>query len=116
MSFLEWFCMCGCIYVTMEVFFDTTSHWSMFFAGGICGTIGRFLLHQDMSYIVYALLFGASIGIIEYIFGSIFNSEYTIWDYRNKKYNINGQVCFPFMLIWTIAMPIIIMWLDNLLL
>ena len=98
----------------MEVFLDTTSHWSMFLAGGLCGTIGKLLLLCGMPYVVYAVLFGLAIGVVEYVFGKVFNADFSIWDYRNKRYNIDGQVCLQFMLIWTIFMPLIIIFLDKL--
>lgn len=50
----------------------------------------------------------------EFIFGYILNIilELNVWDYLNLPFNLYGQVCLQFSLIWFFLMPFAI-WLDD---
>lgn len=109
------FVVYGAFYVTGEVMWDRTSHISMFFAGGIIGLLGEWYLTFGLCYPLYALLIGLTILTIEYAFGKIFNKDYTIWDYRNKAYNFQGQICLSFGIMWTVIIPPIIIYISNIL-
>ncbi|MCC8016484.1 MAG: putative ABC transporter permease [Clostridiales bacterium] len=39
---------------------------------------------------------------VEFIFGCVFNLKYNfaVWDYSKQPFNILGQICLPFSLIW----------------
>ena len=40
------------------------------------------------------------ITIIEFVAGLLFNRNYSVWDYREVHYNLKGQICLPFSLLW----------------
>lgn len=42
------------------------------------------------------------ITLIEFISGCIINIRFNlnVWDYSNMPFNILGQICIPFMILW----------------
>ena len=53
--------------------------------------------------------------LFEFLFGVIFNLglKWHIWDYSDTPFNVLGQVCLPFTLIWYfLSLPAIL--LDDL--
>ena len=111
MNILVEFIISGSIYVSMETMLDNTSHRSMFLAGGLAFMLCT--LYIGLPYWLMSLLMALTILVIELIFGLIFNKNYTIWDYRKYKWNIKGQICFRFFMVWLVAMPPVILWLDG---
>lgn len=97
----------------IEVLYDGDTHRSMGLVGGLSFTICS--MYIGLPYWLMAFLMATTITILEFIAGLIFNREYTIWDYRKMPFNIKGQVCMAFYLIWLIAMPPVIMWLHKIL-
>ena len=73
----------------------------------ICGRMRGFLLR--------CLMGGIIITSVELVFGIIFNLwlEMGVWDYSHLPYNILGQVCPYFTLIWA-ALTTPALWLGNL--
>ncbi len=72
----------------------------MFGAGGLCflliGRLGKLRLPA-------AAQIGAGAGIItavEFATGLLVNRDYRVWDYRNRRGNILGQICPMFMALW----------------
>ena len=115
-SLLFLFIVFAALYVLMEVLWDGTTHRSMALAGGICGMIGTWILTFDLPYAVYMLLTSLVITIVEYSFGKWFNSDYSIWDYRDKPFNFQGQVCLTFVVVWAVVMPWLIKVVSELIL
>ena len=90
----------GGSYVGLEFLYRGRSHISMFAAGGICflllGKIGR-CVRRPFFRAVSGML---TITSVEFLFGLLFNRNYTVWDYRHQPYNLLGQICPQFMLLW----------------
>lgn len=38
--------------------------------------------------------------IVELLAGLLINCDYSIWDYRNMPFNILGQICLPYTVLW----------------
>ncbi len=95
----------GTVYYLIEVIYKGSSHWAMFLVGGIAfrfiGFIRAVLNHLRL--IWQCVLCGAVITLIEFISGCLFNLRYhwSLWDYSHLPYNILGQICLPFTLIWS---------------
>lgn len=94
----------GMLYVCIELLFRGRSDVAMMFCGGLC-FIGIGLINElfPMNMPLWRQCFiGGFLVVtpIEYIFGILFNSNYTIWDYRDQLFNINGQVCLLFSFLW----------------
>ena len=105
-SFIKYFLLftfSGYIYVCIELIFRGHSDITMMFAGSICA-IPMIVLNNyftyDIDFLLQLFLCVIFCTIVEFIFGIIFNQNYTIWDYRNMPFNLYGQICLPFSFLW----------------
>ena len=82
----------GTLYYTFEVIFRGFSHWSMFLLGGLC------------------LVFFAQVGwcvifvtACEFITGIFVNKimGWAVWDYTDQPFQLMGQICLPFAIIFS---------------
>ena len=96
----------GVIYYCIEMLWRGYSHPSMYTLGGICfivlGLINQLYITWNMK-IWYQMLIGAVlITLFEFITGCIVNIwlGWSIWDYSNMPFNICGQVCLLFTILW----------------
>lgn len=110
------FLLMGCIYVTKEVLWRGYSHWTMFIVGGLCGVLIDLLNERNkhMSMLLQSVI-GAIITLaIEFASGLIVNVwlGWNIWDYSTEPFNILGQVCPQYGLIWFVIMPYVI-WVAD---
>ena len=92
----------GGTYVALALLYRGRSHWTMFALSGGCflaiGQLGRKM--PGMNPVLRAVLGSGICTAGELLTGLIFNSGYTIWDYRDLPLNFRGQICLPFSLIW----------------
>ena len=94
----------GSLYYTFELVFRGFSHWSMF--GGICMVFftvqGQMLHWQDPLWrqILRGTIF---ITAMEFITGIIVNKwmHLQVWDYTDQPFQLFGQICLPFALIFS---------------
>ena len=103
----------GGIYYLFEILWRGYSHWTMFILGGICFVIIGLLNEQyDYNMPLVEQMFSSMIIIttLEFISGVILNIilKMNIWDYSNLPFNLFGQICIPFMIIWFFLSPIAI--------
>ena len=100
-AFLFWFG--GSTYVTFEVFFRGYSHWTMFVLSGVLFVFID-LLNEVWSWnILTQTLFSLFVvTAAELVSGLILNKWLclNIWDYSDMPFNLFGQICFPFTLLW----------------
>lgn len=98
------FIIFGFIYCGIEIIWRGYTHPSMFIVGGLCclliGLINE--ITPDMPMWLQCLLSMVIIVVIEFISGCILNLGLGlhVWDYSNMPFNILGQVCLPFSIIW----------------
>lgn len=108
-AYLFWFG--GSFYVTLEVVYRQYSHVSMLILAGLVFIIID-LLNEIWGWetsLILQVLVGTVIATIsEFITGCIVNLwlGLNVWDYSNLPFNLYGQVCLQFTLIW---MPIILL-------
>ena len=96
----------GCIYYTFEVIFRGFSHWTMFLLGGICFLffeIQRRMVHWEDALwlqLVRCIVFVTS---MEFITGIIVNKwmRLGVWDYTGQPFQLFGQICLPFVVIFS---------------
>lgn len=96
----------GCIYYGTEILFRGFSHWSMFVLGGICLVFftmqGQLVHWQDAMWrqILRCLIFVVS---TEFITGIIVNKwlHLAVWDYSDQPFQLFGQICLPFAVIFS---------------
>lgn len=94
----------GMIYMTIELLYDGTTSVSMAYCGalafcgvGLINNIFPWYLPIWLQSIVGSFFI---ITPLEYLFGILFNMDYSIWDYRNNFLNVNGFICLKFTLLW----------------
>ena len=96
----------GCIYYTLEVVFRGFSHWSMFLLGGICLLFFLFFCRavnwEDALWrqLIRCIVFVTS---MEFITGIIVNKwlGLGVWDYTNQPFHLFGQICLPFVVLFS---------------
>lgn len=96
----------GCLYYGFEILFRGFSHWTMFLLGGICLVFftvqGRMVHWEDPLWrqILRCMVFVIS---MEFITGIIVNKwlHLGVWDYSNLPFQIFGQVCLRFSIIFS---------------
>ena len=96
----------GSLYYGFEVFFRGCSHWSMFVLGGICLL---FCAKQGLwtgwreplwKQVLWCTIF---VTAAEFITGMIVNQwlGWNVWDYTGRKWQLFGQICLPFTIIFS---------------
>ena len=92
----------GCAYMGMELLWRGWSHGSMFLAGGTCflliGHLGE--VTPKLPLILRAPVGAGIITMVELGMGLLVNRNYTVWDYRDQPWNLWGQVCPLFTVLW----------------
>ena len=96
----------GTLYYSFELLFRGFSHWTMFILGGICFLFiyiqGKIVKYNDSVtlQLIRSIIF---ITCMEFITGIIVNKwlHLKIWDYSTLPFHIFGQICLPFMIIFS---------------
>lgn len=96
----------GCVYYTIEVVFRGFSHWSMFVLGGLalvfCTFQGQTMHWTEPLWLqlLRAVIFVTS---LEFITGIIVNKWFklAVWDYSDQPLQLWGQICVPFMILFS---------------
>ncbi|WP_276929899.1 putative ABC transporter permease [Herbinix luporum] len=107
----------GFAYGGIEILFRGYSHISMLAAGGICfiliGLINE-IFSWDIAFLSQMVISSVIITVVEFIFGLVVNiwMGLNVWDYSNQPYNIMGQTCILFSIIWFFLSPLAIL-LDD---
>lgn len=95
----------GIVYVIIELIYRGYSHWTMFLVSAISfiliGLINEFI-SWDMKLWKQMLIGSAIVTAMEFISGYIINIKlgWHVWDYSTIPFNVMGQVCIPFSIIW----------------
>jgi len=95
----------GIAYCCIETLWRGHTHWTMFIVGGLaflfCGAVNE-LLGRGIPIWRQMLICAIGITVIEFVSGVIINLEFGlhVWDYSNLPFNVLGQICLPFSIIW----------------
>ena len=98
-------CIGGLLYICCELLFRGYSHWTMFIVGGICfvliGAINEFI-PWEMPIWQQAIIGAVIVTAIEFVSGYIINIRlgWNVWDYSDMPFNLLGQICLLFTVIW----------------
>lgn len=95
----------GTIYVLIEIAWRGHSHWSMFLVGGLVGVFTSYSNKRTEWQVPFwrqVLRVDLFVLSCEFVFGFILNIllGLNVWDYSDMPFNIMGQVCLPFAIIW----------------
>lgn len=101
----------GITYGLIEIIWRGKTHWSMLLTGGFCFTVLNAIYKKRtyMSLLKKCLLGGAVITLCEFLCGIVVNIKlkFNVWDYSNRKFNIKGQICPLYSVLWMLlCMPI----------
>ncbi|WP_081707708.1 putative ABC transporter permease [Bacillus massiliigorillae] len=115
----------GAFYLWIEILWRGHTHWTMGVVGGLCfigiGMINH-IFPYEMPLYVQAIIGMLLVTVIELVAGLIINIwlGLSVWDYSQLPFNILGQICVPYMLLWLpLSMMAIILyrllryWLFN---
>ncbi|MBR5291931.1 MAG: hypothetical protein IKU32_03340 [Clostridia bacterium] len=116
-SFFMCFILGGTVYVGLEYLWRGRSHISMFITGGLAFALldGLFLrYHMPLPY--KCITGTALITSLEFAAGYIVNirTGLKVWDYSNRPFNLYGQICPEYSLMWA-ALTLPIAYLSRLL-
>lgn len=95
----------GIIYCIFETAFRGYTHVSMLFVGGICFVLCG-LMNEIFDWmtplIIQMLSCALLITVVEFVSGLILNVwlRLNVWDYSNLRFNILGQICPQFTILW----------------
>ena len=109
----------GLLYVLIELVFRGRSHWTMFLVGGLCfwliGLINE-VLPWEMPLWKQCIIGAVIVTAIEFLAGCIINLwlGWDVWDYSNMPFNVLGQICLPFSLLWILLSAVAIVLDDHL--
>lgn len=98
----------GSVYVLLELALRGRSHWTMFLLGGLCfvliGLINE-VIPWETPLLLQGVIGSAIVTALEFATGCIVNLwlGWGVWDYSNLPFNILGQICLPFSLLWVVV-------------
>lgn len=110
-KFIILFLTGGMGYCLLEILWRGYTHWTMFLLGGFCFyTLFIIFSHMENTPIITKAIIGGSvITVAEFITGCIVNLllKWNVWSYSASPYNILGQVCLPYSILWVLlSIPI----------
>lgn len=103
----------GIVYLLIELLWRGYSHWSMFILGGLCFVLLGLINEKytwDVPLPIQMLVGAFIITLMEFIAGCILNLwlGLDVWNYYDMPFNIMGQVCLPYMILWFLLSPVCI--------
>ena len=102
MEFLIVYTLGGCLYACIELLWRGWTHWTMVLCGGLCFLIMYIISSFELSLWRKCILSAAAINLVEFLTGCLVNLhlKWQVWDYSDLPYNILGQICPQFLLLW----------------
>lgn len=116
-KYLFLFLIGGFSYFYLEILFRGFSHFSMIICGGLafifCGLINQ-LMHFNISLVTQMFLSAIIITGLEFITGYIVNIKmgWHVWDYSTLPFNLYGQICLAYSLLWLI-LSLVCIYVDD---
>lgn len=98
-------CLGGTVYCLIEILWRGHTHWTMGLLSAICfiyaGLQNEFILwskplwKQMLSVTIF-------VTVAEFLTGCIVNLwlKWDVWDYSNVPFNLLGQICLPYCILW----------------
>lgn len=96
----------GRVYTWIEIIWRGFTHWSMFLLGGGCfvimGLLNEYKFKWKQSLLLQSLISAIAITILEFFTGCIVNLwlGWNVWDYSGLPFNLMGQICLQYFLLW----------------
>ncbi len=92
----------GLLYALLELLWRGWTHWTMVLCGGACFLLMYLISALPVPLARKWLLCAAAITAVEFCTGCLVNLRlgWKIWDYSGLPFNLLGQVCPHFVLLW----------------
>ena len=112
----------GILYFIIELLYRGHSHYTMVILGGLCfiiiGLLNENIFEWEMSVVGQMFISSIIITLLELVFGYILNIRLNlqIWTYIDQPYNLYGQICLLYSVIWFyLSLPCILIddWLRH---
>lgn len=108
---VEVFAIGGVSYGAIEIMWRQYTHWTMIITGGICFfTLYKLSKgHENIPMWKKCLLGSAVITTAEFLAGVVVNMIFNmhVWDYSGLPFNLFGQICLLYSLLWgLLSIPI----------
>lgn len=97
------FLLGGTAYLGLELAWRGTTHWTMFFAGGLCLCLLRWFDDSVRCPILAAALLAAGgVSGVELLFGMVCTRllRLHVWDYSTEWGNVAGLICPKYSFLW----------------
>ena len=102
--FIIIFILGGFGYCILEILWRGYTHWTMFILGGLClyALTATFNRLQRFHLALKAIIGGGIITVAELLTGCIVNLYlgWRVWDYSAAPYNLLGQICLTYSILW----------------
>lgn len=96
----------GLLYAWIEILWRGYTHWTMFLLGGLCfvimGLLNEHVFPWKLSLVAQTLISAVVITVFEFITGCVVNLWFGwhVWDYSGLPFNLLGQICLYFFMLW----------------
>ena len=102
MELLPVFVFGSILYGLIEILWRGWTHWTMLFCGGLCFTLMYLVSGSELSLPKKWILSACIITTVEFVAGCIVNLRlhWQVWDYSALPFNLLGQICPQFILMW----------------
>lgn len=96
----------GFVYMCIEILWRGYTHWSMFVLGGICfvimGLLNEYKIQWHWCLLRQSVVSAVIVTIFEFFTGCIVNLwlKWNVWNYSTLPFNLYGQICLYFFLLW----------------
>ena len=102
MELLPVFALGSILYGLTETLWRGWTHWTMLVCGGLCFTLMYLVSGSELSLFKKWLLSAGLITTVEFVTGCIVNLRlhWQVWDYSSMRFNLLGQICPQFILMW----------------
>jgi len=96
----------GRLYTWIELLWRSRTHWTMFILGGTCfvimGLLNEYKFTWQQSLVKQSVVSACIIMVLEFVTGCIVNLwlGWQVWDYSNLPFNLCGQICLYYFLLW----------------
>ena len=93
------------LYLFIEILYRGHTHWTMGVVGGVCfvliGLINEVFTWSTPLWL-QSIIGATIVTVLEFISGVVLNIwlRLGIWDYSQMPFNLLGQICLPFSVIW----------------
>lgn len=100
------FAVGGRLYTWIEILWRGWTHWTMFLLGGngfvVLGLLNEYKIPWHWCLLRQAVAGACIITVMEFITGCIVNLwlGWGVWDYSDLPFNLMGQICLYYFLLW----------------